>query len=127
MRIIRPTLTLIGVVQLVLGIVFLIPNAFPTLLGLPDAPAWANWMLTMFAARALGFGFGMLVAARDPQRHRSWILAMIGVQAVDWLGTIAFLATGALTLSTVTTAAFLPLVFIAVLWRAPQQERVSQA
>jgi len=125
MRFVRPTLVLIGVVQIALGIVFLIPNAFPTLLGLPDAPAWATWMLTMFSARAFGFGYGMLVAARDPERHRTWIVAMIGVQALDWIGTMAFLVTGTLTLSTVTTAAFLPLLFIAVLWRVPSRERVA--
>lgn len=124
MRLVRPTLILIGVLQIALGVVFLIPNAFPTLLGLPNAPAWANWMLTMFSARAFGFGYGMLVAARDPERHRTWIVAMIGVQALDWIGTMAFLATGSLALSTVTTAAFLPLLFIAALWRVPNRERV---
>jgi len=117
MRIIRLTLIAIGVIQIVLGAVFLIPNAFAHLMGLPDAPTWASWMLTMFAARAFGFGYGMLLAAREPKRHRSWIVAMVGVQAIDWLGTVAYLITGALTLSTVTTAAFLPLIFIGILWR----------
>lgn len=42
---------------------------------------------------------------------------MVGVQAIDWLGTAAYLISGALTLSTVTTAAFLPLIFIGILWR----------
>ena len=124
MRFIRPTLVLIGVIQIALGLVFLIPNAFSSLLGLPDAPSWATWMLTMFSARAFGFGYGMLLASRDPARHRTWIVAMIGVQALDWVSTIAYLATGTLTLSTVTTAAFLPLVFIGVLWRAPNRETV---
>ncbi|MCB0922794.1 MAG: hypothetical protein KDC08_13415, partial [Actinobacteria bacterium] len=58
-----------------------------------------------------------------PDHHRSWIVAMIGVQAVDWLGTVAYLVTGALTLSTVTSAAFLPLVFIAALWRPATREQ----
>jgi hypothetical protein len=130
MRIVRPTLILIGIVQIILGLVFLIPNGFAGLLGLPDAPAWATWMLTMFSARAFGFGYGMLIAARDPRRHRSWIIAMIGVQAVDWLGTMAYVLTGTLTLATVTTAAFLPLVFIGILWRpaadtAPTPENLT--
>ena len=60
MRVVRPTLIIIGIVQIALGVVFLIPNAFPSMLGLPDAPAWATWMLTMFSARAFGFGYGML-------------------------------------------------------------------
>ncbi len=122
MPIVRPTLVIIGIVQIVLGAAFLVPNAFASLLGLPDAPAWATWMLVMFSARAFGFGFGMLLASRDPRRHRSWIVAMIGVQAVDWLGTMAYVLTGTLTLATVTTAAFLPLVFIGVLWGAAAED-----
>lgn len=38
--------------------------------------------------------YGMLLASRDPARHRTWIVAMIGVQALDWVSTIAYLATG---------------------------------
>ena len=42
---------------------------------------------------------------------------MIGIQAVDWIGTIAYLVTGAVTITQVTTAAFLPVVFIVILGR----------
>ncbi len=57
----------------------------------------------------------MLVASLNPGRHIAWIKAMIGIQAIDWIATMAYLLTGAVTLSQVTTAAFLPLVFIAIL------------
>ena len=40
---------------------------------------------------------------------------MIGVQAIDWIGMISYLALGTVTLATVMTAAFLPVLFIAVL------------
>ncbi len=110
-------LWVIAAVQLVLGIVFLIPGLFEQVMGLDPAPEWVNWMFAMLAARAFGFAFGMAVAARHPHRHQTWIVAMIGVQAVDWVGTLAYLVTGAVTLAQVTTAAFLPIVFIAVLAR----------
>jgi hypothetical protein len=110
-------LWVIAAVQLVLGIVFLVPGLFEQVMGLDAAPEWVNWMFAMLAARSLGFAFGMAVAARYPQRHPTWIVAMIGVQAVDWVATIAYLVTGAVTLAQVTTAAFLPIVFIAVLVR----------
>lgn len=110
-------LWVIATVQLVLGIVFLIPGLFEQVMGLDPAPEWVNWMFAMLAARAFGFAFGMAVAARHPNQHRTWIVAMIGVQAVDWVGTLAYLVTGAVTLAQVTTAAFLPIVFIAVLGR----------
>jgi hypothetical protein len=113
----RRTLVLIGVIQLVLGIAFLVPTGFATLIGLETAPGWVNWILAMFGARALGFAYGMFRAAADPRGNREWIRAMIGIQAIDWLGTLAYLATGTVTLAQVTTAAFLPIVFIAVLMR----------
>jgi hypothetical protein len=114
-RIFRPTLLVIAIVQTALGAVFLIPGGFATALSLPDAPAWTDWIFVMLAARCLGFGFGMFVAWRNPAGNQSWVTAMIGVQAIDWIGTISYLALGTVTLATVTTAAFLPLLFIAVL------------
>lgn len=117
MRILKPTLVVIGVVQLVLGVVFLVPGLFASTMGLEEAPEWVNWLFAMLGARALGFAYGMFLASRNPRRHIAWIQAMIGIQAIDWIGTIAYLITGAVTITQVTTAAFLPLVFIAILGR----------
>ena len=117
MRILKPTLLIIGVVQLVLGIVFLVPGLFASTMGLEEAPDWVNWQFAILGARFLGFAFGMFLASRDPRRHLAWIQAMIGIQAIDWVGTISYLATGAVTITQVTTAAFLPLVFIVILGR----------
>lgn len=117
MRILKPTLIFIGVVQLVLGIVFLVPGLFATTMGLEEAPEWVNWLFAMLGARALGFAYGMFLASRNPQRHIAWIWAMIGIQAIDWIGTIAYLITGAVTITQVSTAAFLPVVFIVILGR----------
>lgn len=113
----KSALYLIAVVQIGLGLVFLAPQIFADVAGLEPAPAWTGWMLAMFSARAIGFGLGMILAARDPVANRSWIVAMVAVQAIDWVATVAYLATGAVTLAQVTTAAFLPLLFIAVLGR----------
>lgn len=118
----KRTLVLIGVVQVVLGVVLLVPGLAATLLDLDPAPGWVDWMLVMFGARALGFGYGMVLAARDPAAHPGWIRAMIGIQVIDWVGTIGYLLAGQVTLAQVTTAAFLPVVFVAVLLaRFPRQ------
>ncbi len=110
------TLVFIGIVQLVLGAVFAFaPAQFGAMVGLAEAPTWTHWMFFMFSARALGFAFGMFLAARDPARHVHWIQAMIGVQAIDWLATMYFVLTGAVTLAQVSTASFLPLIFIGML------------
>ena len=117
MKLFKRTLVVIGVVQLVLGVAMLVPDLFQRMMGLDEAPEWVNWLFAMFGARAVGFGYGMLVAARNPAQNMTWIRAMIGVQAIDWVATLAYLATGAVTLAQVTTAAFLPVVFIVILSR----------
>ena len=112
----RPTIVLIAVIQIALGAIFIVsPGSFPALLGLPAAPAWTDWLFAMLGARALGFAFRMLVALRDLQRHVSWLMAMVVVQAIDWIGTILAVHAGTVTLAQVSTASFLPILFIVVL------------
>ena len=106
-------LRFVALVQFVLGAGFLLaPGKMAALFGLAAAPAWTGWLFAMMAARFLGFGYGMWLAARDPAAHVPWINAMIVIQAIDWLATLYYLAAGAVTLAQVTTAAFLPVVFI---------------
>jgi hypothetical protein len=119
----RITLGAIGVVQVILGIIFLFaPAQFGSVLGLAVIPAWVPWMFAMFGARALGFAYGMFLAMRQPEEHRAWIGAMIAVQAIDWLATIYFVLQGVVTLPQVSGASFLPIIFIVVLiTRYPRQ------
>ena len=80
----RITLYVIAVFQFVLGAAFLAnPAGTARLLGLPPAPGWTGWLFAMMAVRFLGYGVGMLAAARDPRRHLLWIDTMIAIQAVD--------------------------------------------
>lgn len=124
MRVLKITLASIGVVQLALGMILLIPGGFASVLGLERGPGWVDWQLAMAGARFLGFGAGMLLAARYPRRYAEWIWSMVAIQAIDWIATIGYLVGGAVALSQVTTASFLPLVFIAVLVRyAPRRRR----
>lgn len=88
------------------------------MLGLAVAPSWANWMFGMMAARFLGFGYGMLIAARQVAENITWLRAMVAIQLIDWAVTMKSLISGAVTLAQVNTASFLPLVFVALLWWA---------
>ena len=111
------TLRFIAIVQFVLGAGFLIaPEGTASLLGLAATPGWANWMFGMMAARFLAFGYGMLMAARDPAGNLPWLRSMVVIQLIDWGVTVKYLLTGAVTLEQVSTASFLPLVFVALLW-----------
>ncbi|MDJ0344903.1 hypothetical protein QMK19_30370 [Streptomyces sp. H10-C2] len=124
MRALRVTLVTVGVFQLALGALFLVaPGASAEVLGLrPAAPAWANWLFAMMAARFLGYAYGMFAAARAPRERVGWIDTMIVVQAIDWTATLAYLAASELTLRQVSTAAFAPVLFIgALLWFHPRR------
>jgi hypothetical protein len=116
MRPLRITLILIGIVQVFFGLPFVVePGLYSTVLHLSSAPAWTTWFFVMCGARFLGMAYGMFLAAYDPIRHKAWINAMIGVQALDWLGTMYVVATGAISLLQATDAPYLPLIFIAAL------------
>jgi hypothetical protein len=120
----RVTLYVIGVFQFVLGILFLaVPGTAADLFGLqPPAPPWATWLFAMMAARFLGYGYGMFVAARDPRTHVAWIDTMIVIQAIDWIATIGRLVHGDLSFRQVSTASFMPVLFIAgMLWFHPRR------
>lgn len=115
-KLLKATLWVIAAVQFALGAVFLAaPELAVHRLGLSVAPGWANWLFGMMAARFLGFGYGMVVAARDLDNARPWIKAMVAIQAIDWLVTLKYLFAGAVTLAQVSTVSFLPVVFIVVL------------
>ena len=124
MRSLRISLYVIAATQLVLGVAFLLlPSLAERLLDLqPAAPAWANWLIAMLGARFVGYAIGMFVAARRPDRNLAWINTMIGIQVVDWVATMAYLADGELRLAQVGPAAVLPVVFVAaLLWWHPRR------
>lgn len=110
------SLIVVGIAQIFFGVAFTFaPVKFGALMGLSPAPQWAYWMFSMFGARCFAFTYGMFLAARDPIKYIHWIQAMIGVQVIDWLGTLFYLANGGISLSQVSSAAILPLMFIILL------------
>jgi len=123
----QAAIVLIAVVQIVLGVLFVIcPGTFAAALDLPPAPAWTDWIFAMFGARALGFAYGMLVARRDLEKNASWLTAMILVQTIDWIATIFSLIAGKVTLIQVSTASFLPAVFIVALGMELSRQRARR-
>lgn len=130
MRPLRVTLIIIGVVQLLFGLPFVVaPGLYSVVLHLSSAPAWTHWFFVMAGARFFALGYGMFLAARDPIRHVAWINAMIAVQAFDWLGTMYAILTGAISLAQAVDAPYLPLIFIAALliWYPRASSKVGSA
>jgi hypothetical protein len=128
MRPLKLTLYVIGSFQLILGLAFLAaPEPVARQLGFePAAPAWANWLLAMMAARFLGYAYGLFWSARHPDGAGPWIDTMIAIQAIDWIATLTYLYRGEVTLRQVSTASFMPVVFIAALtWFHPRRSPTS--
>lgn len=122
------SLYFVGIVQIFFGLTFLLaPTMYPKMVNLQQAPEWVSWMLIFTSARMLGFGVGMFVAAQDPLKHKLWIQIMIGLQIIDWTGTILYITSGAVTLAQVTSASFLPLIFIALLAYSYPRSQASKA
>ena len=110
------TLYFIGIVQIGLGLSFLLtPKMYPQMVNLTQAPDWVSWMLSFGSIRMIGFGIGMFIAAQDPIKHKAWIQIMVGLQIMDWVGTVLYIFLGAVTLVQVSTASFLPIIFLVLL------------
>jgi hypothetical protein len=115
-RLLAATLIFIALVQFILGATFLLaPQTAVQAMGLSATPDWSNWLFGQMAARFIGFGIGMLVAARNIAKAAPWIWIMILVQAIDWIVTLKYLLAGSVTLSQVSTAPYFPILFIVLL------------
>ena len=113
-------LRVIGVVQLVLGLVYLfIPMQFLGMMGHSIPQADIAYPLGMLAARFLAYGVGMLFIAREPEKQLFWINNMILIQAVDLAVGVFYTVTGIVGLSHSAFPMFNATLFIILLtlWR----------
>lgn len=95
----KVTLRVIGVVQFVLGALYLfIPIRFLAMQGLSIPAADIAYPLGMLAARFLAYGVGMFFIANDPEKQLFWINNMILIQGLDLAVGIFYTATGIVSL-----------------------------
>jgi hypothetical protein len=113
-------LRIIGVVQLILGVLYLfIPMRFLAMMGQSVPQTDIAYPLGMLAARFLAYGLGMLFIAREPEKQLFWINNMILIQALDLAVGVFYTATGILELSHSGFPMFNATLFIVLLtlWR----------
>lgn len=117
MRFLRVALAVLGIIQIANGIIYLAaPSSVATMLGVGTAaPHWVDFVLATCGARNIGYGIGLLVAARTPRRHQLWITAMLAIQIIDFVAALAYIADGSLPLQHVGPLAALPLLWVVVL------------
>jgi len=89
----------IGVVQLVLGVLYLFaPQFFVAWQGLSEIGQDINYPLAMLAGRFLVYGVGMFVIASDPVRYRIWADGMIAIQMIDLAAGLYYTGTGVVSI-----------------------------
>ena len=111
-------LNVIGLIQIVLGLLYLFtPDWLLAVMGhsLPERDL--HYPLAMLAARFLGIGIALMVFSRNPQQARSWMQAMVGIQAVDLAAGLFFTLTGGVHLQLSGFPMFNAIWMIWLLWR----------
>jgi len=93
-------LRVVGTIQIVLGLFYLLaPAFFLETIGHSVPGDDIFYPLGMLASRFLVIGTVFIYIARDPIQHRLWIIAMIFIQLVDLAVGTYYTATGAVALS----------------------------
>jgi hypothetical protein len=113
-------LHVIGVVQLILGLMYLfVPMNFLAIMGHSVPQADIAYPLGMLAARFLAYGVGMLFIAHEPEKQVFWINNMILIQALDLAVGIFYTVTGIVGLNHSGFPMFNATLFIILLtlWR----------
>jgi len=113
-------LRVIGVVQLVLGLMYLfIPMNFLGMMGHSVPEPDIAYPLGMLAARFLAYGLAMFFISGEPEKHLFWINNMLLIQAVDLAVGVFYTTTGIVSLSHSGFPMFNAAMFIILLtlWR----------
>ena len=110
-------LRVIGVVQLVLGLMYLfIPMNFLGMMGHSVPEPDIAYPLGMLAARFLAYGVGMLFIANEPEKQLFWINNMILIQVIDLAAGLFYTFTGAVNFMNAIFPMFNATLFIVLLW-----------
>jgi hypothetical protein len=100
-------LRVVGVLQIVLGLLFLFTPAFVlTAMGhtLPEPDIF--YPLAMLSARFISYGIALIFISSEPVKNKLWIYFMILIQLIDLSAGIFYTATGVVSLELSGVAMF---------------------
>ncbi|OBF59449.1 hypothetical protein A5756_05630 [Mycobacterium sp. 852002-53434_SCH5985345] len=129
MRVLSIALAVLGLIQIANGAVSLVaPSVVAEMYGAPAGSPGVHFLLATAGARFIGYGIGMVAAAWAPRRHQLWIITMLGIQVVDFVAIMVFIADGTFPVSRFGPTVALPLVWVVVLgWVSMRNRRPSSA
>ncbi|MEQ1525709.1 MAG: hypothetical protein ABL911_03055 [Gallionella sp.] len=96
----RIALKVVGSIQIVLGLAYLLaPNMLLLKMGHSQCAADLLYPFGMLASRFLAYGIGLWIISSDPEKHILWIRLMAFIQLIDLAVGVFYTATGAVPLS----------------------------
>jgi hypothetical protein len=117
-------LRIVGVIQIVLGLLYLFSPAFLLAAmghSVPESDMF--YPLAMLAARFIGYGLAFIYISSNPMPHKLWIYFMILIQAIDLAAGIFYTSTGVITLELSGFAMFNATWIILLLYLFSKEEK----
>ena len=91
----RIALRIVGSIQIILGLAYLLaPNMLLLSMGHSLPAADFYYPLGMLASRFLAYGIGLWIISADPAKHILWIRLMAFIQLIDLAVGVFYTATG---------------------------------
>ncbi len=117
MKKLKVLLVVVGILQLALGVAYLLaPDALLRRMGHSAVAADIAYPLGMLSARFLVYGALLLAAARSPAENRALIAGMIWIQAIDLAVGVYYTLRGTVGLSLSAFPMFNAAVIALLLW-----------
>lgn len=96
----RIALRVVGSIQIVLGLAYLlVPDELLLKMGHSQPAIDLLYPLGMLSSRFLAYGIGLWIISSDPVRHILWIRLMAFIQLIDLVVGVFYTVTGAVPLS----------------------------
>lgn len=96
----RIALKIVGSIQIILGLAYLlVPDAFLLQMGHSLPAADLRYPFGMLSSRFLAYGIGLWIISADPVKHILWIRLMAFIQLIDLAVGIFYTATHVVPLS----------------------------
>lgn len=117
MKKLRSLMRIVGAIQVVLGVLYLVvPHRFLAWMGHSAVAADIAYPLGMLSSRFLVYGALMILAARDPENHRLLITGMVIMQLIDLAVGMYYTLDGVVALSLSAFPMFNAVWIAALLW-----------
>ena len=92
-------LRVVGVIQIILGLMYLFAPAFMlSSMGHSVPQSDIFYPLGMLASRFIAYGIAFIYISKTAMEHKLWINFMILIQAIDLFAGVFYTATGVVTL-----------------------------